>query len=790
MIVPIAWLRAYVDVDGDAEGVAADFAALGFPVDAIAHRPPVSGVVVGRIARLEKHPNADRLHVCTIDVGAAHALVICTAATNVAAGQIVPVATIGARLPELRIEPRKMRGVDSAGMLCSAAELALPADFFEDGIMQLDPGTELGADVVALFGLGDAVLDVEVTPNRVDAMSVLGLARELAARRGLAVREPEVLAGKRDASEVQVRIDAADCLRFVAREVDGVATRSSPAWMRVRLALAEQRPIDLVVDVTNYVMLELGVPMHAYDAAALAERTLVVRDSTPGETLRTLDGEARPLPAAALVVADARVAQSIAGIRGGAASAIGPGTERVVLEAAAFRGPRVRRASLALGMRTDASSRHEKGIAPAYADIASARAARLLEDAGARTFAPVVAGTPLSPAREIVFPVGRVAALLGLTLADAEIERALRGLGFAAHVADERVYARPPVQRGDVAIAEDVIEEIARVVGYDRIPAVLPAIAQHAISSGEARRERTFAAACAALGYREVVSLSLEPASVRERFLRAGILVADPVEIRNPLSEDQRYLRFSLLPNLLTLAARRGGAEVRRTYEIGRVFIVGPDGEPAESTMLVLLRAGPRGDAPSWRDDALREIVGDARALLRTTTARDVEICTSAFPGLHPGRCAALRIDDRAVATVGAIDPRLLDAYGIDGVVHGAVARLADVPARATPRYVAPSRYPAVERDLALVVAHDVAARAIEVAIRESDGSLVRDAVVFDEYRGKQIDAERKSLAVRITLRRDDATLTDAEADAAIARALDRLRERFAAVVRSDPRRA
>jgi phenylalanyl-tRNA synthetase beta chain len=378
MKLPIAWLRDYLDTTLSTNEIAARFATLGFPIDHVERRPKLSGVLIGKIARVEKHPDADRLQVCTIDVARERTLTIATAATNVAAGQVVPVAMIGAELVGLKIAPRKMRGIDSEGMLCSASELGLEGSWFEDGIMQLDADLEIGADFVELFRLNDDVIDVEVTANRVDAMSIVGLARELAASLGVAIREPKVASlvpSSELPSDASVEIATADCKRFVAQRFSNVTVRTAPFWMRVRLALAGQRPIDNLVDISNFVMFEVAQPLHFYDYDRLAGHRLIVRDAREGEPIRTLDEADRALDPRFLVIADDAEPQCIAGLKGAAASEVTSATHELLLEAAAFSGPRVRRMSVALGLRTEASSRHEKGLPLGLSTWGAARAA-------------------------------------------------------------------------------------------------------------------------------------------------------------------------------------------------------------------------------------------------------------------------------------------------------------------------------------------------------------------------------------------------------------------------------
>jgi phenylalanyl-tRNA synthetase beta chain len=787
MKLPIAWLRDYIDITLSTDEIAARFATLGFPVDHIERRPKLSGVVVGKIARVEKHPDADRLQVCTIDVAREKTLTIATAATNVAAGQVVPVATIGAELVGLTIAPRKMRGIDSEGMLCSAEELGLEGSWFEDGIMQLDTDLEIGADFIALFGLNDDVIDVEVTANRVDAMSIVGLARELGASLGVAIREPKVASlvpSPEKPPDASVEIASADCKRFVAQRFSNVAVRPAPFWMRVRLALAGQRPIDNLVDISNFVMFETAQPLHFYDYDRLAGKRLVVRDAHEGEPIRTLDEADRALDPRFLVIADDAEPQCIAGLKGAAASEVTPATHEILLEAATFSGPRVRRMSVALGLRTEASSRHEKGLPLGLSTWGAARAAYLLEGEGATVHAPFFAGASDASAAPIAVTPQRIASLLGVSISTDDALRALRSLGFTADASGESIDAVAPFWRNDIAIPEDLVEEIARVVGYDRIEASLPPVLEHDVSSAAYRDRSRTAHALAALGYREAVTMSLQSAANRDAYERANVaLPGAVVEILNPLSEDQRYLRFSLLPALLKLAAQHGGAEPYRIFEIGDAFYGGS--EPIETSDAVWLLALSAATEPAWRDSGFLTFKGESLALLRSLTGRDADATAAQQASWHPGKTASLSIDGADIATIGAVDPRLLAAFDVSARVYAGRLRMVDLPAYRVPRYAAESKYPAVSRDLALVVGPDVPASAIESAARAAGNGTIAGAHVFDEYRGPQVGDGKKSIALRVTLRRSDATLTDAEADAHVASILASLRERYGATIRA-----
>ena len=485
-----------------------------------------------------------------------------------------------------------------------------------------------------------------------------------------------------------------------------------------------------------------------------------------------------------LVIADESEVQCLAGLRGAASSEVTASTRELLLEAATFSGPRIRRMAIALGLRTDASSRHEKGLPLALSSLGAARAAHLLQAVGATVHRPYAAGAEVGTPPAIALTPKDVQRLLGIALGTADIENALRGLGFDVSRDGESLQATPPPWRGDIALREDAIEEVGRVVGYDRVPSVQPAISESPISSKTYHDEGRIAHALAAQGYREALSLSLQPASVRETYERAGVaLPGDIVEIVNPLSEDQRFMRFSLLPGFLTLARRYASDEPLRYFEIGHVFWGGD--APVETAQAGWLLAVPKRDGePDWRDDGFATFKGEAAAVLRALAGSEPETVVAKRAELHPGKSATLQIEGRDVATLGAVDPRLLAEYDIASDVYFAVLDTAAVPEYRVPRFAAPSRFPALERDLALVVAPEVLAGDIERAVRGAANGILADVRVFDEYRGPQVDAGKKSVAVRVVLQSHEATLTDAEAEAHVGSILRALEERCGAKIR------
>jgi phenylalanyl-tRNA synthetase beta chain len=771
MKIPVSWLREYVELPAESDAIAERLAMLGFPVEEIVRRPHVDGVVVGRLASVERHPNADRLFVCRVDVGEEAPLTIATAATNVAAGQIVPVARIGAKLPNLTIEKRTMRGIASEGMLCSPDELALEPEWFDaDGIMQLDESVPVGANAVQALGLDDDVLDVEITSNRVDAMCAIGLARELSASYGVPLRLPSFENPGTGGPPTQpgVEIASPDCSYFVLQRFDGVRAGRAPARMRVRLALCGVRPISGIVDVSNYVMLETGEPTHFYDADRV-RGAIVVRDARPDETLRTLDGVSRALDPQSLVIADDRAALGIAGVMGSEASEVTAGTTAILLEAATFSGARVRRSAQLAGLRTEASSRHERSIPPTLADVAAARAAHLLVSQGATACAPATAGAQPVP-REIPLSRGDVERLLGLSLPVERIAQHLTSLGCEVRSGGDAMRVVAPPWRADLTMDADLVEEVARVEGYGAIEAAPLVVAAHDVSSREYERERRAARSMAALGYHEIITYSLRANGGEHA-----------VPLRNPLSEEHRYLREEIAPALLENLARI--ARPYRLFEIGHTFAREGD-VVVEVPLIAMAIAAERVDADPWRDEGFLRFKGDLEALIRDLTGRVPSARASRHAGLHPGKTAALAVDDVTVAHFGRVDPGLERDLDTALALYAGSVRLDRLGEPARARYHPPSRFPSTYRDLALSVGAEVSAESVEATTARAIGDICTAVRVFDEYRGRQIEQGHKSLAVRAVMQRFDGTITDEEADVAIARAVAALHERLGATVR------
>jgi phenylalanyl-tRNA synthetase beta chain len=554
--------------------------------------------------------------------------------------------------------------------------------------------------------------------------------------------------------------------------------------MRIRLALAGQRPINNLVDISNYVMLEVGQPTHFYDAAKIPDKRLIVRNARGGEQLVTLDGEQHELTAKDLVIASERGAEGFAGLMGGAASEVTDSTTGILMEAATFTGSRVRRTSARHGFRSEASTRHEKSLPTALAIAGARRAAELLAAQGANAGPLVVEGAQDEPS-VIEFRVRDVKRLLGFTLSAEDVRELLDRLGFTAEAKDAQtlVVTSPPWRR-DVTISADVVEEVARMAGYDRIEPAIPALAEHDVRSNQYELEQRIAHSLAALGYREIITYSLHGAQIHERMARAAVIPTfRPVEVLNPLSEDQRYLRSGFAGTHLQYFARIDAPI--RIFEIGHIYYQ-DNGEPLETSMVIFGFSAEPLKEPEWRDTHFLRLKGDVEELLHALTGRrDFEFTADKRNGIHPGKTAAILLDGREIAFMGQMDPRLVAAFDVRFAVYGCAIFLERIPEYRSPLYRPPSKYPSTYRDLALVCEPDVTAASIERVIARAIGPLCTGVRAFDEYRGEQIAPDKKSLAVRVTLQKYDTTITDEEADAAMKPALDALHHELGATLRT-----
>jgi phenylalanyl-tRNA synthetase beta chain len=772
MKVPLRWLREFVDLPGDDPAAYAEVLSnLGLEVEAMETlQAPFCGVVVARVAEIRRHPEADKLGLVRLDTGSGEQEVVC-GAWNFAEGDLVPLATVGATLDGgLEVGEREIRGVSSAGMICSEAELGLGED--AAGILVLEEdGFEVGSDLAACLPYPDVVYDLSITPNRSDAMSVYGVARDLAAfyRVPLATPQGEVEeTGEPTTAKVVVE-DSEGSPRFTVREIRNVEIGPSPLWMRLMLRDAGMRPISNVVDITNYVTLECGQPIHAYDMDLLDQETLVVRRARKGEKLTTLDGVERTLHPDDLVISGPKEALGLAGVMGGESSEVGEQTSRILLEVAHFSAPDVLLTGWRHGLRSEAQARNERGVDPQLPPLASARAARMMAELAGGEVAPGfvdVYPDPIEPAR-VSLPKGEPRRLLGIDLEPAEISDLLVRLGFTVEGEDPFQVA-VPTYRPDVTRAADLVEELARLNGYDKIPSSLPRGPGEGLPVWEQRRRlvrRTMAGA----GFHEIMSYSFVG---RGEIEALGLPGDDPrrlmVAVRNPLSEEQGFLRSSLLPSVLgalRVNLARGRSDVA-VFEVGRVFFPSDDEVPYQPQRLTFA-AGGRRPGPLWQHGEVRRDARDAVGVWETLAEAlgvDYTLGQAEETPFHPGRCGVVSADGSAIGVIGELHPRVASVFGIDERVALGDFDL-DVLLKAPAPWVfhTPSSLPPVVFDLAFDLDQSVAASMLTGAIREAAGPGLERLEIFDVFSGPPLDQGRKSIAVRLTFRHRDRTLTDEE---------------------------
>jgi phenylalanyl-tRNA synthetase beta chain len=788
--ISLQWLQNWLASVPEARDLAARLTMAGLEIEALEPAaPPLPGVVVGEIVEREKHPGADALSVCKVAAGTEVLQIVC-GAPNARSGLKAPLAMIGAKLPGgLEIRKATLRGVESFGMLCSARELGLSDD--ASGLMELPADAATGAALVEALALDDTVLEVNLTPNRGDCMSVLGIAREVAVLTGGRISEPALVpVPARSDDRFPVRLEpGAGCARFVARVIRGVdPTARSPLWMQERLRRAGLRPISAVVDVTNYVMLELGQPMHAYDLRELAGG-IVVRRARHGETLVLLDGREVTLDGSVLVIADHAKPLGLAGVMGGEHSGISEATTDVLLEVAFFHPEVVAGRGRRYGLVTDASQRFERGVDPTLQERAAERATDLLLQcaggvAGPLELTELAAEVP--QAVTVRFRPARARAVIGTEVADDEMGSILERLGMDV-VRDGPVWnVTAPPWRFDVAIEEDLIEEVARIHGFERVPETAPAVRE---AIPEIRGTQVTAEAIADLlmqrGYFEAITYSfVDPA------LQTLFCPGEPaLELANPIATDLAVMRVSLWPGLVKalLENQRRQQPRVRLFETGRRFALA-DGKLTEVPVVAGLAAGSALPEQWGANSAavdFHDVRSDVEALLGLTAAfGEFRFSADSHPALHPGQTARILRSGQAVGWIGRLHPELerrldLTYSAIVFEVETGLGLAARVP-----QFGEISRFPAVRRDIAVVVDEAVPAQALVDTVRASAGALLTELTVFDIYRGPGITPGRQSVAIGLNLQDISRTLTDDEADAVVARVVKDLERELKATIR------
>jgi phenylalanyl-tRNA synthetase beta chain len=819
MRVPLAWLRSYCDPPLDAAGIGERLDLTGTELDRIERVGVGSpkGFLVGRVRSAEAHPDADRLRVCTVDDGSPEVRTIVCGAPNVAAGQTVAIALPGAVMPDgTELGEAKLRGVASSGMILAEDELGIGPD--HGGIMVLPDALEPGSPLAEALPIADEVLELEITPNRPDCLSVWGIAREVHAATGAPLREDptaaEAQASAQGEAGERIVVEIADpgiCLRFTARVFEDVTIAPSPPWLEQRLVAAGQRPISNVVDITNYVMLATGQPLHAFDLERVRGGRIVVREARPGETMTTLDGVERELPSGAAVVGDADGASGIAGIMGGQISEVSDSTTRVLMEAATWVGPNILRTSKALGLRSEASTRFEKQLHPELAIAAQRLAARLMVDLCGARMAPGTVDVYPRPAqpRRLRLRLDRLERLLGQRIPDGEVLAALEALGFGVETEPAVLGRRVPEggsaiglrssagadggalavtvpywRDADVQREADLVEEVARIHGLDKLPATLPARERAVGRLTPAQRlRRRLEDALRDRGLDEIVAWSFTAPAALARLRSRD----DPaLALANPLSEDQSLMRPLLLPGLLdaaqhNLAHGSGGLALFESAHAYRPAgsLDAPAGSPRGATpaaerhhLAALLTQARPG---SWRSAPARADFFAAKGLVEALGAAagvGLRFERATLPFLHPGRGAAVALADGAAEEAGA-------ELGWVGELHPLVAREWDLDAAACLEldfellaaaageggfgYTDITGFPAVHRDIAVVVPAARTAAEVEAAVRRGGGDLLADVRVFDVFEGEQVGEGNRSLALALVFRTADRTLTDEE---------------------------
>lgn len=784
------WLREWCNPPIGVEDVVRTLNSLGLEVDSLQPvAPPFTGVVVAQIKTVEAHPGADRLRICRVDTGRAE-LQIVSGASNLYEGMKVPLAVAGSTLPNgVEIRQSKLRGVESFGMLCSEAELGLAEK--ADGLMELPQNAPLGMDVREYLNLDDVLIEVDLTPNRGDCLSIKGIARELALATNCSWQErwptPVAAAIKSD-FPVAIQVPKA-CPRYVGRVIEGInANAVSPLWLVEKLRRSGIRSIHPVVDVTNYVMLEMGQPMHAFDLDLLKDG-IVVRYAKPGEKIGLLDGSEASLNEETLVIADSRGACALAGIMGGSESAVSAGSRTVFLESAFFAPEAIQGKARSYGLHTDSSHRFERGVAPDLQRHAIERAtALILEIAGGRPgpVFDVLDKTELPHRKAIQLRRERIKKVLGIRLEDRETERILAGLGAAVKDTTEGWSVSPPAFRFDLNIEADLIEELARIYGYERLPRTVPEyLPQKPVYPEGLVPVETLADELIQQGYHEVVCYSFVDPKL-QALLEPGNKAC---ALSNPISAEMAEMRSSLLPSLLATLQYNLNRQQKQLqiFEIGSRYLAQGD-KVKEEVMISGLRYGPTGPehwSKKLHFSGFYDIKGDVERLV-SSTGMPVRFEPLTHPALHPGRAASVHLGPHQVGWVGEIHPRVTKALDLGGDSPACVFELSvdSLLQRRIPSYKTISRFPGIRRDLALEVDQSVSWAEFKACLLKEAPEYLSEVRLFDVYTGKGVTSGRKSFAMGLILQEISRTLTDTEIESAIQRILQTLNQNLGATLR------
>ena len=797
MLVSYNWLKQYTNVEDNANALAEKITRGGIEVEGVEYlAEEISNVVVGYVVSKEKHPDAEKLNVCQVNVGEEENLQIVCGAPNVDAGQYVIVAKVGAKLPGIKIKKAKLRGVESQGMICSLAELGLSKSVvpknYQEGIYVFETEQELGSDVVEVLGLNDYILDLSITPNRADALSMRGLTYELGALYNNKVNFNDVEKEENyEATSLQVAVESDSCRNYVGQVVKNVEVKSSPLWLQTRLMNSGIRPINNIVDITNYVLLEFGQPMHAFDKDLVGDK-IVVRDAKEGEVLETLDGEERKLQTTDLVITDGTRAIALGGVMGGKNTEVSEETKNIILESAYFNPTSVRRTSAAHGLRSDSSARFEKGIDPNMQKAALARAVELILELCPNAVVESSVGVVNKEEEKVVeITTSYINNYLGITLSTEEIAAILEGLSFTVEVTGENLVVKVPTRRPDISIKQDLVEEVIRIYGYDNLASTLPKFSKTTKGglTYSQRMVRDLRAVYASLGFNDTINYSLVS---EEEATEYTLEDYHKVRLLMPMTETHSTLRQSLVPGLLNTVQYNVARKQKdlKLLEIGRVFFGSGDDniQPKETLYLSAALTGEER-ATKWLKESSSLDFFAAKGYLEVVFDRlgldeKVTYKKSKLEGMHPGRFAEVYLGEKRIGFIGEVHPQVADKLGLN-TTYVFEINLDEVisESKVKPKYEEVTKYPEITRDIAMLVDVKDEYQNIYNVIESVNSKLITKVELFDLYVGAELLVGKKSLALTITYSDKQKTLTDEEVTAVHDKVLSALTE-YGAIIR------
>lgn len=797
MLVSYNWLKQYTNVEDNANALAEKITRGGIEVEGVEYlAEEISNVVVGYVVSKEKHPDAEKLNVCQVNVGEEENLQIVCGAPNVDAGQYVIVAKVGAKLPGIKIKKAKLRGVESQGMICSLAELGLSKSVvpknYQEGIYVFETEQELGSDVVEVLGLNDYILDLSITPNRADALSMRGLTYELGALYNNKVDFNDVEKEENyEDTSLQVAIESDSCRNYVGQVVKNVEVKSSPLWLQTRLMNSGIRPINNIVDITNYVLLEFGQPMHAFDKDLVGDK-IVVRDAKEGEVLETLDGEERKLQTTDLVITDGTRAIALGGVMGGKNTEVSEETKNIILESAYFNPTSVRRTSVAHGLRSDSSARFEKGIDPNMQKAALDRAVELILELCPNAVVESSVGVVNKEEEKVVeITTSYINNYLGITLSTEEIAAILEGLSFTVEVTGENLVVKVPTRRPDISIKQDLVEEVIRIYGYDNLASTLPKFSKTTKGglTYSQRMVRDLRAVYASLGFNDTINYSLVS---EEEATEYTLEDHHKVRLLMPMTETHSTLRQSLVPGLLNTVQYNVARKQKdlKLLEIGRVFFGSGDDniQPKETLYLSAALTGEER-ATKWLKESSSLDFFAAKGYLEVVFERlgldeKVTYKKSKLEGMHPGRFAEVYLGEKRIGFIGEVHPQVADKLGLN-TTYVFEINLDEVisESKVKPKYEEVTKYPEITRDIAMLVDVKDEYQNIYNVIESVNSKLITKVELFDLYVGAELLVGKKSLALTITYSDKQKTLTDEEVTAVHDKVLSALTE-YGAIIR------